>query len=276
MKSNTLEDSTYLNLPRDAGEIEHAYGPNVHILSDPFLLTHLAFLCDEKTTQPTVNHIVQDLYQSLIKAVLNAQFPRTVTSVRTRMAESSTRGVWTGQILDPKVKTVVVNIVRAGTLPSQVCFDYLNKTLDASLVRQDHVIMSREVDRQGCVIGAHLGDSKIGGSIDDAVVLFPDPMGATGASLCEVINHYKKKVSGKARQFIALNLIVTPEYLKKLHDEVPEVVVYALRLDRGGSSPEVLAEKPGLHWKDEKGLTDKQYIIPGAGGLGEVMNNSYC
>ncbi len=37
------------------------------------------------------------------------------------MAELSPNGFWTGQILDPDVAAVTVNIMRAGTLPSQVC-----------------------------------------------------------------------------------------------------------------------------------------------------------
>jgi uracil phosphoribosyltransferase len=55
----------------------------------------------------------------------------------------------------------------------------------------------------------------------------------------------------------------------------PSVIVYALRLDRGLSSPDILDTVPGTHWDQEKGLNPKQYIVPGAGGLGEVINNSY-
>ncbi|HEX8952279.1 MAG TPA: uracil phosphoribosyltransferase, partial [Polyangia bacterium] len=55
----------------------------------------------------------------------------------------------------------------------------------------------------------------------------------------------------------------------------PEVIVYALRLDRGLSPAEVLQTMPGERWAEERGLTDKHYIVPGGGGLGEVMNNSF-
>lgn len=273
---NPLADSAYASLPKHIAEISHAYGDNVHILADVFLLTHLAFLCDENTQQPAVNSVIRDLYQYLIRAVLNYEFPRRVASVRTRMVKSDPRGIWTGEILDPNVKTVTVNILRAGSLPSQVCYDFLNKTLDPTLVRQDHVVMSRVVDRGDHVIGSHLGDSKIGGTIDDAIVLFPDPMGATGSSLVEVLTHYKKLVPGKARKFIAVHLIVTPEYVKCLKEHHPDVVIYALRLDRGASPKDVLSQKPGARWNEESGLSDKQYILPGGGGFGEIMNNSYC
>lgn len=269
-------DSAYLSLPTKFEEMEHAYGENVHILADPFLLTHLAFLCAKGTQQPAVNHVVRDLYRYLIKAVLNGELPRVVKSFETRMIDHTPLGVWTGQVLDNNVRAVTVNIMRAGTLPSQVCYDFLNKTLNPALVRQDHVVMSRTVDEQGRVTGSRFGDSKIGGDIQDAYVLFPDPMGATGSSLSEAIEYYKTRVEGTPRRFIAVNLIVTPEYLRRMLRQHPDVVIYAVRLDRGASPPEVLREKPGTRWDEESGLTEKQYIVPGGGGFGEIMNNAFC
>ena len=71
-------------------------------------------------------------------------------------------------------------------------------------------------------------------------------------------------------------MIVTPEYLHAVTTELEDVLVYSLRLDRGLSPPEVLATVPGERWADERGLNASGYIIPGAGGLGEVLNNSWC
>ncbi len=269
-------DGAYQHLPARERELDHLYGENVHILADPFLLTHLAFLCAEGTRQPAINQVVRDLYQYLIKAVLNGEFPREVVRVRTRMAALHERGVWTGEVIKAQQRAVSVNIMRAGTLPSQVCYDFLNKTLDATLVRQDHVVMSRMTDAHGRVTGSRFGDSKIGGDVDGAIVLFPDPMGATGGSLCEAVSFYKEKVAGRARNYVTVNLIVTPEYLRRMRAEHPDVVIYAVRLDRGASDADVLATKPGTLWDRESGLTDKQYIVPGGGGFGEIMNNAFC
>jgi uracil phosphoribosyltransferase len=271
-----VTDIAYAHLPSRELELEHRYGDNVHILADPFLLTHLAFLCSEGTQQPAINQVVRDLYQYMVKAVMNGELPRVLRSIPTRMAALSPYGTWTGEILDPEVRAVSVNIMRAGTLPSQVCYDFLNKTLNPKLVRQDHVVMSRITDASGKVTGSAFGDSKIGGDVDNAFVLFPDPMGATGGSLCQAIRHYKEKVAGTARKYIAVNLIVTPEYVKRMLSEHPDVVIFALRLDRGASPPDVLATIPGTHWDRESGLTDKQYIVPGGGGFGEIMNNAWC
>jgi uracil phosphoribosyltransferase len=51
--------------------------------------------------------------------------------------------------------------------------------------------------------------------------------------------------------------------------------VYALRVDRGLSPPEVLATVPGTRWSEERGLDEHQYIVPGAGGVGEILNNAW-
>ena len=42
-------------------------------------------------------------------------------------------------------------------------------------------------------MGSNIGGAKIGGDIDDAFVLFPDPMGATGGSLSTAISHVQEE-----------------------------------------------------------------------------------
>jgi uracil phosphoribosyltransferase len=100
-------------------------------------------------------------------------------------------------------------------------------------------------------------------------------MGATGSTVSKVLAHYQEAVHGTARKVIALHLIITPEYVRHVRAHHPEVIVYALRLDRGLSAPDVLAAIPGARWDEEVGLNEHHYIVPGGGGLGEVMNNSY-
>lgn len=75
------------------------------------------------------------------------------------------------------------------------------------------------------------------------------------------------------QKYIALHLVVTPEYLKKVLNHSSKLTVIALRVDRGLSDKKVLDSPLGLYWDQEKGLNEKQYIIPGAGGLGELLNN---
>ncbi|MCA9545539.1 MAG: uracil phosphoribosyltransferase [Myxococcales bacterium] len=254
-------------------QIDHRYGEGVHVLDDPFLTTQLARLCSPETTQPTFNQLVHQLYTSLIRIVISHAFPRVNVAMDTRMKASTPLGVFRGEIVDRQTPTVVVDIARAGILPSQVCYDTFNTVLDPSAVRQDHLIMARTTDAEEQVTGAAVGAHKIGGPIDDCFVLFPDPMGATGNSLAKAIEVYRQ--FGKARRLITLNLVITPQFIRRLKQAAPEVVIYALRLDRGMSTPDVLATVPGTHWDRESGLDERHYIVPGGGGFGELMNNSW-
>jgi len=269
-----MRDHAYDQIPHRTSELVHRYGPQVHILADPLALTQLARLCAKGTYQPEINRLVGELYGILVRAIVNAEFPRHAMAQPTRMIDVTPHGVFQGEVIDPQVRAVTVNIARAGTLPSQITYDFLNQILDPRLVRQDHFVMARTVDEKGKVIGASISGSKIGGDVDDSVLLFPDPMGATGGSICLAMDEYKK-VAGKPRKIICAHLIVTPEYLKRVTTQHPGAVIYALRLDRGLSPEEVFDTVPGTHWDKERGLDDKQYIVPGGGGFGELMNNAY-
>jgi uracil phosphoribosyltransferase len=269
-----MPDRLYEDVPFRLPEIEHRYGPNVHLLASPFLLGRLAKLCAQGTVQPEVNRLVELLYRSILELVLAAEFPRRRVSVKTRMIASTPAAVFEGQVLDQETRAVTVNILRAGALPSQVAYDLLNVTLNPALVRQDHIIMSRMLGEREEVVGAGIGGMKIGGDVDGAFLLFPDPMGATGGSLALAIDTYKRKVPGRPRKILCLHLIVTPEYLRRMTREHPDAVVYAIRLDRGLSPPEVMGTVPGTHWEKERGLDDHQYIVPGGGGFGELLNNA--
>jgi uracil phosphoribosyltransferase len=252
----------------------HSYGPNVHILADPFLLSHLAQLCAETTHQPVINELVSTLYTNLLKVVVNQEFPIKQAHLRTRMAAMHPKeGFYAGPVIDPATPVVSVNLARAGTLPSHVCYTALNYFMDPRTVRQDHISIARTTDQGQKVTGSEVSGHKIGGEVQDAVVLFPDPMGATGGTICEALDLFKSR--GKARKYISLHCIVTPEYLRKIQSRHPDLVVYSIRLDRGLSPPDVLASVPGTHWDRERGLNDQSYIVPGGGGFGEIMNNAY-
>jgi uracil phosphoribosyltransferase len=267
-------DEHYRTLPYRPAEIAHRYGPTVHLLADPLCLLMLARLSAAATVQPELNRLLLELYRPLLHAAIAAEFPRRVLASPTRMARSTPAGVWTGEALRSDTAAVCVAVSRAGLLPSQAAFDLLTHVLHPTGVRQDHLTLARTVDDGGAVTGAGLLAAKIGGGIEGAMVIIADPMGATGSTVSRVVEHYHSEGRGTPARIIAAHLIVTPEYLRRLRDRHPEVVVYALRLDRGLSSAEVLATDPGTRWQDERGLDEHDYIVPGAGGLGELINNS--
>ena len=135
--------------------------------------------------------------------------------------------------------------------------------------------MNRVTNERGEVTGVNVSGSKLGGEVDNALVLLPDPMGATGGSLSHAVSIYKGLAEGSPKKLIAMHLIVTPEYLKRLQTDHPDVEIYAVRLDRGLSSQKSSAVNLESIGTRKKGLNEVQYIVPGAGGVGELLNNCF-
>ncbi|MBW2733297.1 MAG: uracil phosphoribosyltransferase [Deltaproteobacteria bacterium] len=256
-------------------ELEHCYGENVHIFNDPLAHSLLAKLCSPKTKQPTINRLVSTLYRQMICAVITREMPTTQVEVPTRMVETNPEAIWRGKIIEPQLSVAVVCVARAGIFPSQVSYDFLNEILDPEYVRQDHMLMNRTTDEDGVVNGAAIHGAKIGGSVEGRTMLIPDPMGATGTTVLTLLDHYENQVPGTPSRVIALNLIITPEYVRRIRERAPNVHIYSYRLDRGLSPQDVLDAIPGEHWDRERGLNDNGYIIPGGGGFGEIMNNAF-
>jgi len=256
-------------------EIRHEYPNTVHILNHPTITSQLTKVCQPETKQPEFNRLISSIYSLLFTEVINAEWPQVPVSVATRMTEQHPQQQLHSTILDPQQKAVIVNIARAGMLPSQIGFDLLCQTISADNIRQDHVYAARVTDKHNQVTHTDLSGSKIGGDIQNAIVLLPDPMGATGMSLAATLDHYKSKVQGTAQKIIALHLIVTPEYIKYVTKTHPEVLIYTARVDRGLSDADVLSAPLGRFWDREVGLNQNQYIVPGAGGVGELINNSF-
>ncbi len=269
------KDCQYTDLNFKLNQVETKYGDKVHICSNPFTLSMLARLGSPDSVQPTLNKYVEDLYNNLLQQVLNHLAPTVDMTVETRMKEHVKEGEYSGKVLDKSQKFISVNLARAGILPSHKCFEELHYIFNPSGLRQDHFYINRKVDDAGHVVGVDVSGSKIGGPQKDAIVIFPDPMGATGGSLSHCIEHYKKNVEGTAKKYVAMHLIVTPEYIKRMQKDHPDVEIFAIRLDRGLSDKSVLNSIPGSNPEKERGLTDNQYIVPGAGGVGEILNNSF-
>lgn len=257
-------------------EIEHHYGEQVHLLDDPLGLSLLAKLCRDVTHQPEVNRLIRTLYHHLAWSVMAAELPKIEREIATRMsAQHGKHALWNGTVIDRTAKVVVLCVARAGIFPAQVCYDFLNDLLNPAGVRQDHLLMARKTNASGQIEGADIQGAKVGGPIEGATLFIPDPMGATGTTIETLLNYYREHVPGTARRVITLNLIITPEYIQRLKEKAPHAKVYAYRLDRGLSDEDVLQTSPGRLWQRERGLDDNGYIVPGAGGLGEVMNNAF-
>ncbi len=259
-------------------ELDHRYGPQFHILDDLVATTKLAAVRNRETVQPELNRLVADLYRFLVWRVVAQEMPHQHLEVPTPMVDNlpmgdAPRGVWSGTILDRRTRAVVLSIARAGTLPAQVCYDFVAGLLGGKAMCMDNLSMSRTTDKDHRVTGAAIHGAKTTASIQGSYLLIPDPMGASGTTLCQALEYYRTSVSGTPAGIIAMHLMVTPEYIRMVREKWPLVRVYALAIDRGLSPSDVLQAVPGDRIDEERGLTDTQYVVPGAGGLGERITN---
>lgn len=268
-------DSQYQKLPFKLNTRPHAYGDRVHLISDPFCISLLAKLCNEKCEQPLFNQYIRFLYHTLGMHVANTVFDRIISKVPTRMSQFHPEAIFEGEVFDPHQKIILVSLARAGTIPSNTLMEMLTTVIDPMNVRVDHIYINRITDQNEHVTGAHLSGSKIGGDISNAIMVVPDPMGATGSSLNQVLDYYKQNVQGTPKAWVSLQLMLTPEFIRNVLAKHQDINIFSFRLDRAFSTQKALENIPGKLWNEEKGLNAKDYIVPGGGGFGELMSHAW-
>jgi len=222
------------------------------LLNTPYNLSLLVELGKSTVRQPQISQLVEALYESMFGTVVDGELETERMAVKTRLYSKDKGGIFKGSIIKKKQPVVVTDVLRAGSEPAALFYHKLCTLLEPHSVRQDH-IMSQRIESSKGITGTTLMGSKIGGQVKDTIVLIPDPMGATGHSMEEVITHYSQHY-GKAKRFVLVNLVVTPFYLDRLKKLKQNIHVYAARMD-------------------EK-LTKDDFILPGLGGLGEMINNT--
>lgn len=252
----------------------HHYGPDVLLLDDPYMATLLATIGSPDTGTAQLPALVRSAYRRLLQDVLAREFPVREQQVATRMTAVEPRAFVRGPQLCRETKLVICAVIRAGLLPAQACYEAAVEVLPPANVRLDFLNMSRTTDAQHHVTGVRLDGSKIGGPVDGAVVLIPDPMGATGGTVARAVDVYQG-LDGTPHRLVAAHLMVTPEAIARVTAACPGVRLYAGRVDRGLSSERALHSAPGAYPDEERGLNDVHYIVPGAGGMGELLTNSW-
>ncbi|MCA8949339.1 MAG: uracil phosphoribosyltransferase [Planctomycetes bacterium] len=254
--------------------LTHRYGDHVHLFDDRFLLSLLARIGSPEIGPDQLPSLVRTAYRRLLQEVLAREFPVRQVRAQTRMTAVEPKAVYDGPVLCRETRLVLCAVIRAGILPAQACFEAAGEVLAPDHVRLDFLNMSRVTDDEHRVTGVRLDGSKIGGSVDDALVIVPDPMGATGGTVCRAYEVYRE-LGESPRAFVALHLMITPEAIRRITAMHPEIRIYAARLDRGLSSERALKSEPGTFPDEERGLNDVDYIVPGAGGMGELLTNSW-
>ncbi|MBI5221541.1 MAG: uracil phosphoribosyltransferase [Candidatus Magasanikbacteria bacterium] len=250
-------------------KVFHRYGPNVRVLSDPMANSGLTRLSDKQTGQHDVRGLAAALFREvLLRSVVSEILPTTEVMVATPMTEFiGERGQLVSEITDPSSLVTLATLLRAGDVPASACFSRLSGLLNPSCVRQDFFGAGRVTDEEHRVTGTKVTYQKIG-DLQGRFLLIPDPMGATGGTVVETIGLYGEEQIKAAKAIVAMHLIITPEYIRRVLSAYPQVQIFALRLDRGMSDQDVLDSVPGTFPEREFGLTKTQYIAPGAGDLG--------
>ncbi len=270
-----MRDSAYETAFLNGRGSPHAFGPNLVLHGEPYPLGLLARLGHPDAQQPEVGVLARRLYEFLFTQIASSELAIGPVALPTRMTAAHPEQLWEGHVVTHEQRVVVADVARAGILGSQLFYERFNEILDPVGVRQDHLFVSRRVDGHGRVVGADIVGAKIGGPLEGATLVIPDPMGATGGSLLQVLEHYATSGAGRASRVVFAHLIVTPEYVRRVHAAQPDVRIHAIRLDRGNSTARALAALPGSLPAEESGLDAHQYVVPGAGGLGEVLNNAW-
>jgi uracil phosphoribosyltransferase len=264
-------DTLYNNIEGD--EITHYYHENVHLLANTYLLALLAEVCHPDTTQPLLSKLIGMLYFHMGGVVFNKEYPQEIVKVPTKMTTGICRHTYNGLGFCSGQDSIIVNLIRAGNVPAQTIFDMLNYLV--GFTSMDYLMLNRTENDSREITGCKItGVKLVRNSVEDNILFIPDPMGATGSTILETIKYYKENTHGEPLKIIAMHLIVTPEYIQRMKKEARDVIIYAARLDRGLSDESVYASAPGYFPDKEKGLNEYGYIIPGAGGMGELLSNA--
>ncbi len=270
-----MDDIQNRVLRRSINEIDHGYGDRVHILGDPIGRAMLARLGGPGPRQPEYNRLLELLFDRLLDAAIVHSFPSEERRVPTWAANHHPGAGVAGEFLADGVQVAIGAVARAGTVAGQRCYRRLTELFDPEGIRLDHLFMNRHTSAIGKLPCVDYHGSKTGGPIDGRILLIPEPIAATGATVRYTLDVFAKEVGGITSRTLALHLVTTPEYLREVALPHPTLEVFTFRVDRGMSAPEVLTTPPGTHLDREQGLDEQQRIVPGLGAIGDMMNNSF-
>lgn len=254
-------------------EVYHRYGPNVHILDSVWATSLLTKLSNGLTGLPEARNLVVRLYrEALLREVIDSGiFPTKEHCVVTRMSSLvNDLAKVKVQAFDPATQVAIINMLRAGDLPSNACMDELALMLLPDKIEMHYHGGGRDTDKNHQVTGTTISYKK-NGYLHDRILLIPDPMGATGGTVLQAVTEYGEEQFKLVRTVVAMHLIITPEYIRRVTTAYPQMQIYALRLDRGMSDEEVLNSVPGTFPDREFGLNEIQYIVPGIGDAGKIF-----
>lgn len=199
----------------------------LHIIEHPLVQHKLSIMRDKETSTMKFRELLQEIAM-LMGYEITRDLPLAYEDIETPLMKMKA----------PKIagkKVVIVPILRAGL----GMVDGLMKLMPSA--RIGHIGLYR--DEETCQPMFYYYKMPAG---KERLVLLTDPMLATGGSVCDAIDRLKADGFSNIR---LVCLVASPEGVKAVQQQHPEVDIYLAALDEG--------------------LNEKNYILPGLGDAGD-------
>ena len=200
---------------------------SVHIVDHPLVQHKLSIMRNKKTSTKKFRKALKEISMFMGYEVTR-DFPLTYEEIETPLQTMNA----------PKIagkKVVIAPILRAGL----GMVDGLLELIPSA--RIGHIGLYR--DEQTCEPVFYYSKMPAG---KDRMVIVTDPMLATGGSACDAIARLKNDGFSNIR---LMCLVASPQGLKRVSEEHPDVDIYLASLDEG--------------------MNEKNYILPGLGDAGD-------
>ena len=200
---------------------------SVHIVDHPLVQHKLSIMRNKKTSTKKFRKALKEISMFMGYEVTR-DFPLTYEEIETPLQTMNA----------PKIagkKVVIAPILRAGL----GMVDGLLELIPSA--RIGHIGLYR--DEQTCEPVFYYYKMPAG---KDRMVIVTDPMLATGGSACDAIARLKNDGFSNIR---LMCLVASPQGLKRVSEEHPDVDIYLASLDEG--------------------MNEKTYILPGLGAAGD-------
>lgn len=244
-------------------------GDRFILFDDPYLLYWAGQLSDRRSGQRRVNKALRRIYPELWKQAFRFLLEQdgVETNVTTPMADYVPEEDATCTFLSPPKhqELVVVDVLSAGFVPAEVIRRRALEVYDEHRVHIDHIGAERVTDGVGRVVGTDISTFKSACVLQNATLIVPDPVGATGTSLVMTIKRYyelERELGQRFTRCLILHLVVVHQALKAIAAlDDPRIHVFAARMDKGLTIAD-----------PERGIPGGYVFGPGVGGVGERSN----
>lgn len=199
------------------------------VFDHPLIQHKISWLRDESTSHRPFRALMYQIAGLMVYEVTRT-IPTAPIEVQTPLERTTCRRL--------AAKITVVPVLRAGLGMAEGVLDMMPEA------RVGHLGMARDERTLKPVVYL----KKLPKDLDAGPVLLVDPMLATGGSAVEAIRILKH---AGAKDVRLMSLVASPEGIRNIHDEWPDLPIYAAAVDRQ--------------------LNERGYIVPGLGDAGDRL-----